>query len=195
MAWVAVDRAIADAEALGLDATLDRWRALRDRIHGEVLARGYDAGRRAFTQSYGSGRLDASILMLPLVGFLPAADERMRRTVAAIERELCHGGPVYRYTSGDGLPGGEGAFLACSFWLAANYALAGRLEEARALFERLLALRNDLGLLAEEYDPRDKRQLGNFPQAFSHVPLIIAAHVLDEAGRSPDTRPLAGQAR
>ena len=187
MAWVAVDRALDDAEQFGFHAPVARWLTLRQQIHREVLAKGYDADRGTFTQSYGSKELDASALLLPLVGFLPASDERMRGTVAAIERDLCHHGLVYRYTTSDdtnsvdGLPAGEGAFLACSFWLAANYALSGRLDEARALFERLLSLRNDLGLLAEEYDPSTGRLLGNFPQAFSHVPLIMAAHLLDEA--------------
>src|SRR6266545_3820234 len=198
MAWVALDRALKDAEEFGLPAPLDRWRGLREQIRREVLLEGYDADRQTFTQSYDSSELDASALLFPLVGFLPATDERMRGTVAAIERELCHHGLVYRYsTSGetnsvDGLPEGEGTFLACSFWLAGNYALSGRLQEARALFERLLSLRNDVGLLAEEYDPRSGRQLGNFPQAFSHVPLIMAALVLDEATqRGPATAPPA----
>jgi len=185
MAWVAVDRTVADAENLGLPAPLARWRTLRDEIRREILREGYDEKQNTFTQSYGSAELDASALLFPLVGFLPANDERMLGTVAAIERRLCRDGLVYRYTTSDdgsvdGLPAGEGAFLACSFWLAANYALAGRLDDARALFERLLSLRNDVGLLAEEYDPRSARQLGNFPQAFSHVPLIMAAHLLDE---------------
>jgi GH15 family glucan-1,4-alpha-glucosidase len=185
MSWVAVDRALKDAQEFGLPAPIARWRGLREQIHREVLTEGYDSDRGCFTQSYGSRELDASVLLLPLVGFLPASDPRMQGTVAAIERELCHHGLVYRYTTSDtssvdGLPEGEGAFLACSFWLAANYALSGRLEEGRALFERLLSLRNDLGLLAEEYDPVAGRQLGNFPQAFSHVPLIMAAHLLDE---------------
>jgi GH15 family glucan-1,4-alpha-glucosidase len=194
MAWVAVDRALSDAEEFRLPAPLARWRALRQQIHREVLTDGYDADRATFTQSYGSKAIDASALLLPLVGFLPASDVRMRGTVAAIERELCHHGFVYRYTTSDdtnsvdGLPEGEGAFLACSFWLAANYALSGRLDEGRALFERLLSLRNDLGLLAEEYDPSTGLQLGNFPQAFSHVPLIMAAHLLGEvAERGLDT--------
>jgi GH15 family glucan-1,4-alpha-glucosidase len=194
MAWVAVDRALTDAEAHGLPARLDRWRVLREEIRREVLLEGYDSDRRTFTQAYGSSALDASALLFPLVGLLPATDERMRGTVAAIERELCRDGLVYRYTttdagSVDGLPEGEGAFLACSFWLAANYAVSGRLQEARELFERLLSLRNDLGLLAEEYDPRSGRQLGNYPQAFSHVPLVMAAHVFDEAVRRRGTDP------
>jgi GH15 family glucan-1,4-alpha-glucosidase len=196
MAWVAVDRALADAETFNLLAPLDRWRGLREQIQREVLRAGYDPDRRTFTQSYGSSELDASALLFPLVGFLPATDERMRGTVAAIERALCRDGLVYRYTTScdgsvDGLPRGEGAFLACSFWLAANYARSGRLEDARALFERLLSLRNDLGLLAEQYDPGSERQLGNFPQAFSHVPLIMAAHVLDEAVDRGQTAGLA----
>src|SRR5207248_446931 len=170
---------------LDLPAPLERWRSLRDEIREEILALGYNAEAQTFTQAYGSRELDASALLFPLLGFLPAGDGRMRGTVAAVERELCRGGLVYRYTTAedgsvDGLPEGEGAFLACSFWLAANYALAGRLEQARALFERLLSLRNDVGLLAEEYDPRTRRQLGNFPQAFSHVPLVMAAHLLAE---------------
>jgi GH15 family glucan-1,4-alpha-glucosidase len=186
MAWVAVDRALTDAEDFDLPAPRDRWRRLREEIRREVLIEGYDAEQQTFTQSYGSKELDASALLFPLVGFLSATDDRMRGTVAAIERRLCRDGLVYRYTTSDedsvdGLPGGEGAFLACSFWLAGNYALSGRLQEARALFERLLSLRNDVGLLAEEYDPHSGRQLGNFPQAFSHVPLVMAAHVLDDA--------------
>jgi GH15 family glucan-1,4-alpha-glucosidase len=188
MAWVAVDRALSDAEEFRLPGPLGRWRALREQIRREVLARGYDAAQGTFTQSYGSKEIDAAALLFPLVGFLPASDERMRGTVAAIERRLLHDGLVYRYTTSDemnsvdGLPEGEGAFLASSFWLVGNYALSGRLDDARALFERLLSLRNDVGLLAEEYDPRSGRQLGNFPQAFSHVPLIMAAHMLDDAG-------------
>jgi GH15 family glucan-1,4-alpha-glucosidase len=193
MSWVAVDRALSDAEEFGFPAPLARWRRLRQQIHGEVLTEGYDADRRTFTQYFGSAALDASALLLPLIGFLPASDERMRGTVAAIERELCHDGLVYRYSTADdtdsvdGLPEGEGTFLACSFWLAANRALSGRLEEGRALFERLLSLRNDVGLLADEYDPSTRRQLGNFPQAFSHVPLIMAAHLFDEIAESGPT--------
>ena len=187
MCWVAVDRALRDAEELGFPAPVARWQRLRAEIAREVLAEGYDADRGTFTQSYGSTELDGSALLLPLVGFLPATDERMLGTVAAIERELCHGGLVHRYSTSDhadsvdGLPEGEGTFVACSFWLAANYALSGRMHDARALFERLLSLRNDVGLLAEEYDPDSGRQLGNFPQAFSHVPLIMAAHLFGEA--------------
>jgi GH15 family glucan-1,4-alpha-glucosidase len=200
MAWLAVDSGLADAEAFGLPAPVDRWRALRREIRDDVLAHGYDAERRTFTQSYGSRELDAAALLFPLVGFLgflPATDVRMRGTIAAIERDLCRDGLVFRYTTSDGgavdgLPEGEGAFLACSFWLAADYALSGRADDARALFERLLSLRNDVGLLSEEYDPRLGRQLGNFPQAFSHVPLIMAAHLLEDG---PTPRPDSSHAR
>jgi len=184
MAWTAVDRAIADAETHGFPAPLGRWRALRDQIRQEVETRGFDHARGTFTRWYGSTALDASSLLTPFVGFLPADDPRVLGTVAAVERELAHEGLVYRYTpsggprTDDGLPPGEGAFLACSFWLVGNYARSGRREEARELFERLLSLRNDVGLLAEEYDPVTGRQLGNFPQAFSHVPLIMAAFTL-----------------
>ncbi|HYT25746.1 MAG TPA: glycoside hydrolase family 15 protein, partial [Actinomycetota bacterium] len=188
MAWVAVDRAVKAIEFYGTRGPLARWRALRRQLHEEVLRNGFDAERNAFVQYYGAKHLDASLLMIPLVGFLPATDPRMRGTVAAIERELMQDGFVLRYPAEvaegvDGLPGGEGAFLACSFWLADNLTLAGRHDEARDLFERLLDLRNDVGLLAEEYDPKTGRQVGNFPQAFSHVALVNTAHHL-EAGRS-----------
>ena len=184
MAWTAVDRAIADAEAHGFSAPLGRWRTLRDQIRHEVETRGFDHTRGTFTRWYGSTALDASSLLIPFVGFLPPDDPRVLGTVAAVEQELMHAGLVYRYTQSrgprtdDGLPPGEGAFLACSFWLVGNYARLGRAEEARQLFERLLSLRNDVGLLAEEYDPVGGRQLGNFPQAFSHVPLVMAAFTL-----------------
>jgi GH15 family glucan-1,4-alpha-glucosidase len=191
MAWVAVDRAVRAVERHGLDAapgTVDRWRALRDTIHADVCARAWNAQLGAFTQAYGSGRLDASLLLMPLVGFLPATDPRVRGTVAAIERDLVADGFVLRYRTdeaaegGDGLPPGEGAFLACSFWLADNYVLQGRLAEAEALFARLLALRTDLGFLAEEYDPRAGQLVGNFPQAFSHVALVGTALNLTRCG-------------
>ncbi|WP_369213156.1 glycoside hydrolase family 15 protein, partial [Streptomyces flavofungini] len=182
MAWVAVDRTIELLETTALDGPLERWRALRDAIHEDVCARGYDPDRNTFTQSYGSAELDASLLLIPQVGFLPPDDKRVIGTIEAIQRELLTpDGFVLRYpTSGgdagvDGLPGDEGAFLACSFWLADDLALIGRVDEARELFEKLLAIRNDVGLLAEEWDPRRKRQVGNFPQAFSHVPLIDSA--------------------
>jgi GH15 family glucan-1,4-alpha-glucosidase len=179
MAWVAFDRAVRSAEEFGLDAPLDHWRAVRDTIHRQVCEHGFDAARNSFVQSYGVTALDASLLLIPIVGFLPPDDPRVRGTLAAIERELIRDGLVLRYDTGtgtDGLPPGEGAFLACSFWLADNYLLQGRIDDARALFERLLALRNDLGLLSEEYDPVGLRQLGNFPQAFSHLALINTAH-------------------
>jgi GH15 family glucan-1,4-alpha-glucosidase len=189
MAWVAVDRAVQAVERHGREGPLDEWRALRDRIHASICERAWDARLGAFTQAYGSGRLDASLLLMPLVGFLPAGDPRVRGTVAAIERDLVVDGLVLRYRTddqpaggGDGLPPGEGAFLACSFWLADNYVLQGRAAEAEALFARLLALRNDLGLLAEEYDPRAGRLVGNFPQAFSHVALVGSALNLARCG-------------
>jgi GH15 family glucan-1,4-alpha-glucosidase len=177
MAWVAFDRAVKTVRHLKVAGPCDRWAKLRDHIHSDVCAHAWNRELRAFTQAYGSAYLDASLLLMPQVGFLPATDARVAGTVAAIERELLQDGLVYRYrTQGqDGLPPGEGAFLACSFWLADCYALSGRGAEARALFERLLALRNDVGLLSEEYDPARRRQLGNFPQAFSHVGLINTA--------------------
>ncbi|WP_084958263.1 glycoside hydrolase family 15 protein [Thermoactinospora rubra] len=183
MCWVAVDRAIKYVENFGRVGPLDRWRALRERIHQEICDKGFDTVRGTFTQSYGSSELDAALLLIPLVGFLPIDDPRVTGTVAAIERELMSDGFVLRYPVArdndvDGLPGGEGAFLACSFWLAEVMAMQGRKDEACELFERLLALRNDVGLLAEEYDPRYGRLVGNFPQAFSHVPLIHAARAL-----------------
>ena len=185
MAWVALDRAIRGAEAFGLEAPLDRWRAVRARIHDRVCSEGFSSSRGSFVSMLGGDALDASLLLLPTAGFIAADDPRMVGTVAAIERELMAGGFVMRYDTGgspDGLPPGEGVFLACSFWLADNYALQGRTAEARSLFERLLALRNDVGLLAEEYDPRTKRLVGNFPQAFSHVALVGTARALDGGG-------------
>jgi len=187
MAWVAADRAVRTVERFGVDGPLEEWRSLREAIATDILENGYDPDRRTFTQYYGSRELDAALLMVPIVGFLPADDERVRGTVAAIEEELYVDGFVQRYTqdrsSGqDGLPPGEGAFLACTFWLADNYSLQGRSEEADEIFERLLGLRNDLGLLAEEYDTADRRLVGNFPQAFSHVPLINTARNLSRSG-------------
>ncbi|MGD3104755.1 glycoside hydrolase family 15 protein [Streptomyces sp. YGL11-2] len=180
MAWVAADRAVRAIEAdpkLGGD--VDRWRAMRDEVHREVCERGYDAERGAFTQHYGSAELDAATLLIPRVGFLPGDDPRVRSTVDTVRRELTTGGLVRRYSttdgSVDGLPGGEGTFVVCSFWLADALQLTGRHKEARQLFERLLALRNDVGLLSEEYDPVAGRQLGNFPQAFSHIGLVGTA--------------------
>jgi GH15 family glucan-1,4-alpha-glucosidase len=188
MAWLAFDRAVKLVEKCGCsgDQHVDRWKKIRDQIHTEVCERGYDTAKKAFTQFYGSDGLDASLLMMPLVGFLPATDERVRGTIAATERELMQDGFVLRYRPQeegvDGLPGGEGVFLPCSFWLAACLHLTGRKKEALELFERLLTLRNDLGLLAEEYDPVAKRQLGNFPQAFTHVVLVNTAHTLGRTG-------------
>jgi GH15 family glucan-1,4-alpha-glucosidase len=199
MSWVAFDRAVkmvegsTGAESIrcgrngGLGQQLERWRALRQTIHDDVCSHAYDRGRNTFTQAYGSSHLDASLLLIPHVGFLPANDPRVLGTVAAVERELVHEGLVMRYpTLGqDGLPPGEGMFLACSFWLADCYALMGRVEDARVLYERLLSLRNDVGLLAEEYDPIARRQLGNFPQAFSHVGLVNTAFNLTPAETAP----------
>jgi GH15 family glucan-1,4-alpha-glucosidase len=184
MCWVAFDRAIRSAEEFELAAPVEHWRMQRDRVRRQVCSRGFDATQNAFVQSYDSPELDASVLLIPIVGFLPPTDPRVIGTVAAIERQLLRDGLVRRYNTDkglDGLPAGEGAFLACSFWLADNYVLQGRFGEAEALFELLLSLANDVGLLAEEYDPVAKRQCGNFPQAFSHVALINTARNL--AGR------------
>jgi GH15 family glucan-1,4-alpha-glucosidase len=185
LAWVALDRIVKGAEGRNHVERLDAWRALRDEIHETVCREGYNTDKQSFVQSFGSDVLDASVLMIPLVGFLPATDPRMRCTVAAIERELMHDGLVRRYLpheTEDGQSGSEGVFLACSFWLADNMALQGRHDDARALFERLLALSNDLGLLSEEYDPATQRQVGNFPQAFSHLALINTALNLTDHG-------------
>jgi GH15 family glucan-1,4-alpha-glucosidase len=187
MAWVAIDRAVKSVELHGLEGPVDRWRALRRQLHQEITRKGYNAEIGSFVQYYGSKRLDASLLMIPLVGFLPATDPRMQGTVEAIQRELMVDGFVLRYHPAgaqqvDGLPPGEGAFLACSFWLADNLAMMGRRKQAEAVFDRLLRLRNDVGLLAEEYDPADRRQLGNFPQAFSHVALVNTAQNLSGTG-------------
>ncbi len=190
MAWVAFDRAIRVAE-LGAPGAEQRWRAVRDQIHAEVCEQGYDAKRGTFTQYYGSTELDAAVLLIPEVGFLPPDDPRVVSTVETVQRELMRGGLVLRYTQPpaagpesptevDGLSGGEGAFLACSFWLVNALHMIGRYDEAEKLFDRLLSLRNDLGLLSEEYDPRYSRQVGNFPQAFSHMPLIQSALNLEE---------------
>ncbi|MET7937316.1 glycoside hydrolase family 15 protein [Streptomyces sp. NPDC005322] len=185
MAWVAADRAVRTIEAHPeLSGDANRWRAMRDAVHREVCEKGYDPERSTFTQSYGSAELDAATLLIPRVGFLPATDPRVLGTIDAVRRELSDDGLIRRYTTDgtnvDGLPGSEGAFLACSFWLADALQLAGRHKDARALFERLLSLRNDVGLLAEEYDPAAGRQLGNFPQAFSHIGLVGTALTLAE---------------
>jgi len=186
MAWVAFDRAVRGLQEFGDEDDANQvphWISIRDEIHAEVCAKAYDADRKTFVQAYGSPNLDAALLMMPLVGFLPATDERVRGTVDAIQRELTTGGFVMRYTTDsgvDGLPPGEGVFLPCTFWLADNLALMGRVDEARALFERLVGLTNDVGLLAEEYDPASRRQLGNFPQAFTHVAMVNTAYNLSE---------------
>ncbi len=186
MAWVAFDRAVKLVRDCNCTAnsSLARWEKLRDKIHREVCQKGFDKKKNAFTQSYGASAMDASILMLPLVGFLPPNDKRVLGTIAAVERDLLENGLVLRYRPSakkvDGLPGSEGVFLPCSFWLADCYHLLGRKEDARLLFERLLALRNDVGLLSEEYDPTAKRMLGNFPQAFTHVGLVNTAQTLSE---------------
>jgi GH15 family glucan-1,4-alpha-glucosidase len=189
MAWVVFDRAVRIAERFGLEAPLEQWRRTREEIHEEVCTRGYDRERRTFTQYYGSQELDASVLNIPLLGFLDPADERVTGTIDAVRRELGRDGFVSRYSTAetdDGLPGDEGQFLACSFWLVGALALNGRPDEARRLFERLTGLANDLGLLAEEYDIGRRRQVGNFPQAFSHLTLIIAARAISTAeDRSP----------
>jgi GH15 family glucan-1,4-alpha-glucosidase len=184
MAWVAFDRAVKGLEQFNLEGPLEHWREVRDRIHASVCAEAFNPTLGSFMQSYGSKEVDASLLLLPLVGFLPPKDPRIVGTVARIERELVHDGFVDRYLtrSGvDGLPPGEGRFLACSFWLVDNYVLQGRMDEARALFARLTALTNDVGLLSEEYDPIAQRQVGNFPQAFSHISLINSAVNLTNA--------------
>ncbi|MFI2708378.1 glycoside hydrolase family 15 protein, partial [Nocardioides sp. CER28] len=186
LAWAGVDRAVHSVEDHGLDGPVDRWRELRDRIHAEVCEHGFDTDRGTFTQFYGSSGLDAALLLLPRVGFLPWDDDRVRGTVDAVQRELCHEGLLRRYDpeadgGTDGLPGSEGAFLACSFWLVDALAGIGRTAEAEHLFERLLDLRNDVGLLSEEYDPVARRQLGNVPQSFSHVGLVNSARMLGGA--------------
>ena len=205
MAWVAFDRGVS-AVKNGMSGPAERWQAIRDQIHREVCEKGYDAERGAFMQCYGSSQLDAAVLLIPEVGFLPPEDPRVVSTVRAVQRELMSDGLVRRYDlaaagsgelSPDGLPGSEGAFLACSFWLANALDMIGQDGEAAELFERLLSLRNDLGLLSEEYDPRYGRQVGNTPQAFSHVPLIQAALNLDRHPgahiRTADADPLTVQ--
>ena len=185
MAWVAADRIVKILEASGIEAPLERLTRMRDEIHEEVCREGYDADRNTFTQYYGSTQLDAALLLIPQVGFLPPSDPRVVGTVDAIQRELVRDGFVMRYIpdedAADGLPPGEGAFLACSFWLVIDLAMLGRHKEARELFERLISLRNDLGLFAEEYDQEHERLIGNFPQAFTHLTLIASAVALTEA--------------
>jgi len=191
MAWVAFDRAIRAVEQYDLPGPVKRWRALRTRIHAQVCRKGYDASRKTFVQYYGSREVDASLLLLPIVGFLPADDPRMRGTLTAIRRDLVVDGLVARYRNlpdVDALLPGEGLFLPCSFWLADNLSLAGRRAEAERLFKRLLSLSNDVGLFSEEYDPAARRQLGNFPQALTHVALIITARNLSHRGGPSEHR-------
>jgi GH15 family glucan-1,4-alpha-glucosidase len=178
MAWVAFDRAVLLAEQLKYDAPVEKWKTIRDTLHSEICARGFNEKKNCFVRAYGSEQLDAALLLMPVVGFLPGSDPRVKGTVEAIERELMPGGLVMRYNTAkveDGLPPGEGVFLACSFWMVSSLKAIGRVDDARALFERLLKLRNDLGLLSEEYDIDRKRLVGNFPQAFSHIALVNAA--------------------
>ena len=189
MAWAGMDRLVKAVEQHGLDGPLDRWRRVRAEIHDEVCRKGYDATLGSFTQSYGVRALDASLLLLPVLGFLPPDDPRIVGTIAAVERELVRDGFVLRYTTGegenlDGLRDREGAFIACSFWLVDALVLIGRRDEARALFERVLGVANDVGLLSEEYDLDRRRLIGNFPQAFSHVAVINAAASLAEHERA-----------
>jgi len=183
MAWVAFDRAVLLAEQLGYDAPVVKWKTIRDAIHEEICAKAFNKKKNSFTQAYGSKELDAALLLMPVVGFLPGSDPRVKGTVEAIERELMPDGLVLRYDTTkvkDGLPPGEGVFLACSFWMVSSLRAIGRIDDARALFERLLALRNGLGLLSEEYDVGRKRLVGNFPQAFSHIALVNAAFDLED---------------
>ncbi|WP_165251802.1 glycoside hydrolase family 15 protein [Paludisphaera soli] len=193
MAWVAFDRAVKAVEQSGLDGPVGRWKALRAEVHAQVCRDGFDAGLNSFVQSYGGRELDASLLMMPLVGFLPATDPRVRGTVEAIERNLMTDGFVNRYTFApdvDGLPPGEGAFLLCTFWLADVLALMGRRDDAQRIFDKLLSIRNDVGLLSEAYDPAAGRLLGNFPQAFSHIGLVNTAYNLAPSpGCAADDRP------
>jgi GH15 family glucan-1,4-alpha-glucosidase len=186
MAWVAFDRAILIAKKLRCKAPVQKWRKIRDAIHEDVCRNGYNEEKKSFVQFYGGKQLDASLLLMPLVGFLPATDPRVRNTIEAIERELMVNGFLMRYDTArveDGLPPGEGAFLACSFWLVSALKAIGREGDARELFNRLLALRNDLGLLSEEYDVERKRLVGNFPQAFSHIALVNAAFDLEQPSK------------
>lgn len=203
MCWVAFDRAIKSVEHFGLDGPVDRWQELRDTIHADICENGFDPNRNSFTQHYGGKALDASLLLIPQVGFLPADDPRVIGTITAIEQDLIRNGFVLRYSTDqvdDGIGGEEGAFLACSFWLADAYVMLGRIDDASKLFESLLAVRNDLGLLAEEYDPIRRRLVGNFPQGFSHIGLINTAfNLIDASGpaqqRSKRVAPTNGKTR
>ncbi|MGB6725556.1 MAG: glycoside hydrolase family 15 protein [Terracidiphilus sp.] len=187
MAWVAFDRAVLLAEQLKYQAPVDKWKAIRDTIHKEICENAFNKKKKCFVQAYGSDELDAALLLMPAVGFLPGSDRRVKATVRAIERELMPRGLVLRYDTRkvrDGLPPGEGVFLACSFWMVSALKAIGRTRDAKALFEKLLKLRNDVGLLAEEYDPEHRRMVGNFPQAFSHIALVNAAYYLEEGLRA-----------
>src|ERR1700733_1615985 len=191
MAWVAFDRAIKSAETFGLEGPIDEWRAVRDEISADVLSKAFDPELGSFVQAYGTKFLDASLLMIPAVGFLPVTDPRMEQTISAIERRLLRGGFVMRYDTeleDDGLPPGEGAFLPCSFWLVDVYVLQGRMADAERLFRRLIAVRNDLDLFSEEYDTRLKRQVGNFPQAFTHMALVNTAYNLTRIEKPVEQR-------
>jgi GH15 family glucan-1,4-alpha-glucosidase len=192
LAWVAADRAVRTVEQMGMEGPVGRYRALRDEIHADVCAKGYDSDRQTFTQSYGSRALDASLLLIPQVGFLPPTDDRVRGTLRAVQADLGADGMVRRYDTdeaADGVAGDEGAFLACSFWLADALVLDGQLEAGRARFESLLGLCNDVGLLAEEYDVAAGRQLGNVPQAYSHLALVNSALNLAEVPSPADRSP------
>jgi GH15 family glucan-1,4-alpha-glucosidase len=182
MAWVAFDRAVLLAEQHRYEAPIKKWKTLRDTLHSEICARAFNEKKNSFVQAYGSDHLDASLLLMPVVGFLPGSDPRVKSTVEAIERELMPGGLVLRYDTSkveDGLPPGEGVFIGCSFWMVSSLKAIGRVDDAKALFDRLLKLPNDLGLLSEEYDLEHKRMVGNFPQAFSHIALVNAAFDLE----------------
>jgi GH15 family glucan-1,4-alpha-glucosidase len=194
MCWVAFDRGIKAVEHAGRRGPVERWREIRARIHEDVCRRGFRPGKGSFVQSYGSTELDASLLLIPMTGFLPIEDPRVAGTIEAIRRELTEDGLVLRYRTRrtlDGLPPGEGVFLACSFWLVDVLCMQGRLEEAHALFQRLLGLRNDVGLLAEEYDPGARRLVGNFPQAFSHIGLVNSAMGLSTQAMPAEERAAA----
>jgi GH15 family glucan-1,4-alpha-glucosidase len=196
MAWVAADRMVKGVRDFGLTGPADRWEELRETIHAEVMAKGFDAERNTFVQAYGRPELDASLLLIPRVGFLPPDDPRVLGTIDAVERELMRDGFLRRYLpaeSDDGLPGEEGVFLACSFWLVEALLGAGRRTEAEELFERLLALRNDVGLLSEEWGVEDGRQLGNTPQGFSHFALVLSALELHEYSAHISDTPLLGR--
>ena len=188
MAWVAFDRAVLLAQQLHYSGPIEKWKTIRDTIHSQICARAFNQKKNSFVQAYDSQELDAALLLMPLVGFLPGTDPRVKGTVEAIERELMPDGLVLRYDTSkvnDGLPPGEGVFLACSFWMVSSLKAIGRIDDATALFERLLTLRNDLGLLSEQYDPERQRLVGNFPQAFSHIALVNAAFDLEDG---PHTR-------